>query len=55
MSETISTIVTTEAEESALVEMIVFLNDMGWIDDSTQADYDTLSEKICEPSPFDYS
>ncbi len=55
MSETYRTIYVTEAEESALVEMILFFNDMGWINDSTQADYDSLSEKICEPSPFDYS
>ncbi len=55
MSETIRTIRITEAEESALVEMIVFFNDMGWINDSTQSEYDSLCEKICEPSPFDYS
>ena len=55
MSETIRTIRVTENEESVLVEMILFFNDMGWVNDSTQADYDTLSDKICDPSPFDYS
>ena len=55
MSETIRTIRVTEDEESVLVEMILFFNDMGWVNDSTQADYDTLSDKICDPSPFDYS
>ena len=44
----------TEPEESVLVEMMVFFNDMGWINESTQAEYDSLCEKIAEPSPFDY-
>ena len=45
----------TEAEESVLVEMIGFFNDMGWINDESQDAYDTLVDKICEPSPFDYN
>ena len=48
------TITMTEPEESVLVEMMVFFNDMGWINESTQAEYDSLCEKYCEPSPFDY-
>ena len=55
MDQTIRTIRVTENEESVLVEMILFFNDMGWVNDSTQADYDTLSDKICDPTPFDYS
>lgn len=55
MSETIRTIRVTEDEESVLVEMIQFFNDMGWINESTQSEYDSLCETICEPSPFDYS
>jgi hypothetical protein len=48
------TITMTEAEESVLGEMITFFNDMGWIDESTQEAYDSLCDKYCEPSPFDY-
>lgn len=45
----------TEGEESVLVTMGQFFIDNGWIDDDTQADFDTLIEKICEPAPWDYS
>ena len=55
MSETIRSLSITEAEETVLVEMIQFFNDMGWINESTQSEYDSLCETICEPSPFDYS
>jgi hypothetical protein len=45
----------TEPEESVLVEMVSFFNDMGWINDDTQNAYDSLVDKVCDPSPFDYS
>ena len=45
----------TESEESVLVEMVSFFNDMGWINDETQDAYDTLVDKICDPEPFDYT
>ena len=45
----------TESEESVLVEMVSFFNDMGWINDDTQDAYDTLVDKICDPEPFDYT
>ena len=48
------TITMTEDEECVLGDMISFFNDMGWIDESTQEAYDSLCEKYCEPSPFDY-
>ena len=48
------TITMTEPEESVLVEMMSFFNDMGWINDSTQSAYDSLCDKIADPSPFDY-
>ena len=51
---TFRTIRITEAEENMLVEMIQFFNDMGWINDSTQSAYDSLCDKIADPSPFDY-
>ena len=35
--------------------MVMFFNDMGWIDESTQSAYDSLFEKITDPEPSDYS
>ena len=55
MSQTFRTLSITEAEETALVEMIQFFNDMGWINDESQTDYDTLCEKICKPAFWEYS
>ena len=49
------TLTMNEGEESALVTMARFFIDNGWIDDDTQADFDTLIEKICEPAPWDYA
>ena len=44
-----------EDEESVLVKMATFFIDSGWIDDDTEAHFDSLVEKICEPAPWDYS
>tara|TARA_B100000405_G_C16519647_1_gene350588 strand:+ start:115 stop:300 length:186 start_codon:yes stop_codon:yes gene_type:complete len=44
-----------EDEESVLVKMATFFIDNGWIDDTTEAHFDSLVEKICEPAPWDYS
>ena len=52
--EFLRTLTMTEDEECVLGDMISFFNDMGWIDESTQTAYDSLCEKYCEPSPFDY-
>ena len=49
------TLTMNAGEESALVTMARFFIDYGWIDDDTQADFDTLIEKICEPAPWDYA
>ena len=46
MSESQRTLTITEAEESVLVEMVSFFNDMGWVNEESQTDYDTLCEKI---------
>ena len=54
-TEWIRSLNVTEAEESVLVEMVGFFNDMGWIDDSSQDAYDSLVDKICDPAPFDYT
>ena len=55
MSETIRSLSITEAEESVLVEMIKYFNDLGLPDDINSEDYDTLSEKICDPAFWEYS
>ena len=54
-NQTFRSLSITEAEESVLVEMIGFFNDMGWINDSTQTDYDSLTDKICEPAFWEYN
>ena len=45
----------TEAEETALVEIIRYFNDMGLPDNVEFKDYDTLSDKVCEPAFWEYS
>jgi hypothetical protein len=45
----------TEPEQDVIVEMVTFFNDMGWINESTQDAYDTLVEKVCNDSPFEWS
>ena len=55
MSQTVRHLTITEAEETALVEMIKFFNDCGVPDDINPTDYDTLCEKICEPAFWEYS
>ena len=45
----------TESEESVLVEMVTFFNDMGWINDETQDAYDEVVDLVCEDSPFEWS
>ena len=52
--EWIRTLTLNEPEETALVTMAKFFIDNGWIDDDNQEAFDTLVDKICEPSPFDY-
>ena len=48
------TLTCNEGEETVLVEMARYFIDMGWINEETEADFDTLIEKICEPAPWDY-
>ena len=55
MSQTVRTLTITEAEETALVEMIKYFNDLGLPDDINSEDYDTLSDKICDPAFWEYS
>tara|TARA_B100000700_G_scaffold242761_1_gene270448 strand:- start:597 stop:806 length:210 start_codon:yes stop_codon:yes gene_type:complete len=49
MSQT-RTLSITEAEETALVNIIMYFNDMGLPDNIEHKDYETLSDKICEPA-----
>tara|TARA_B000000609_G_C23912066_1_gene208985 strand:- start:64 stop:231 length:168 start_codon:yes stop_codon:yes gene_type:complete len=55
MSQTVRTLTITEAEETALVEMVKYFNDLGLPDDINPEDYDTLTEKICDPAFWEYS
>ena len=45
----------TEAEETALVQMIQFFNDCGLPDDIDSDDYYSLSDKVCEPAFWEYN
>jgi len=45
----------TESEEDVLVKMTMFFIDNGWMDDESQEAFDSLTDKICDPSPFDYT
>ena len=49
------TLTCTEPEEEVLVQMARYFIDMGWIDDETEPDFDSLIEKICDPAPWDYA
>ena len=55
MSNKFRTLTITEAEETALVEIIKYFNDLGLPDDINSEDYDTLCEKICEPAFWEYN
>ena len=44
----------TEPEETVLAQMAVFFSDLGLPDDFDQDAFNSLFEKITEPSPFDY-
>jgi hypothetical protein len=54
-TEWFRTLVITEVEEEVLVTMAKFFIDNGWIEQETEAGFDTLIEKICEPAPWDYT
>ena len=55
MSQTLRSLTITEAEETALVEMIKFFNDMGLPENVIFEDYDSLNDKVCEPAFWEYS
>ena len=54
-SDKFRTLTITEAEETALVEIIKYFNDMGLPDNIEFKDYDTLSDKVCEPAFWEYN
>ena len=45
----------TEVEEEVLVTMCKYFIENGWVDHDTEAGFDTLVEKVCEPAPWDYT
>lgn len=49
------TLTMTEPEEAVLVSIARYFVEMGLPEDINETDFDTLVDKICEPSPFDYS
>ena len=55
MSQAFRTLSITEAEETALVEIIKFFNDMGLPADIDSTDYDSLCDKVCEPAFWEYN
>ena len=55
MSQTLRKLSITEKEETVLVEMIKFFNDCGLPDDIDSDDFDSLSDKVCEPAPWEYN
>ena len=55
MSQTIRTLSITEAEETALVEIIRNFNDMGLPENVNNEDYNTLTDKVCEPAFWEYN
>ena len=54
-NQTFRSLTITEAEETVLVEMIKFFNDCGLPDDINSDDYETLTDKICEPAFWEYN
>ena len=55
MSDKFRTLTITEAEETALVEIIKYFNDMGLPENVNFEDYDSLSDKVCEPAFWEYN
>ena len=51
---TFRTLRITEAEETALVEIIRYFNDMGLPENVNFEDYDTLTDKVCDPGFWEY-
>ena len=45
----------TESEETALVQMAMFFTDLGAPDEIDSEAFESLTDKIFDPSPFDYS
>jgi hypothetical protein len=45
----------TEKQETALVDALVMLRDLGCPDHIDEEDFDSLCDIVFEPSPFEYS
>ena len=54
MSQT-RTLSITEAEESVLVSMIQYFTELGVGGNIEQGDFDSLSEKVCDPAFWEYN
>ena len=49
------TLTITEKEETALVEIIRYFNDMGLPENVNNDDYNTLTDKVCDPGFWEYN
>ena len=54
-TEWFRTLIVTEVEEEVLVTMCKYFIENGWVAHDTEAGFDTLVEKVCEPAPWDYT
>ena len=54
-NQTFRNIRITEAEETALVEIIRYFNDMGLPENVNNDDYNSLTDKVCEPAFWEYN
>jgi len=45
----------TEGQETALVDALIMLRDLGCPDHINESDFDSLCDSVFEPSPFEYS
>ena len=54
-STTFRKLTITEAEETALVEIIRYFNDMGLPENVNNEDYNTLTDKVCDPAFWEYN
>ena len=55
MSQTIRTLSITEAEESVLVSMIQYFTELGVGGNIEKKDFDSLSDKVCDPAFWEYN
>ena len=53
-SQTFRKLPITESEETSLVDIIRYFHDMGLPENVIFEDYNTLTDKVCEPAFWEY-